>query len=106
MLAVVNRRLGGDFDPLAFDHVAFYDPAREQVEMHLRARAAHTARIAALGLSVPFEAGETIHTEISRRFTRASAEALLAAGGFALERWEADGVFALALARPWTRARR
>jgi L-histidine N-alpha-methyltransferase len=102
VLAVINRTLGGTFDPAAFEHHAFYDPVPAQIEMQLRARQAHTVRIAALDLAVPFEAGEPIRTEISRKFTRDTAEALLEAGGFALERWERglDGAFALALGRP------
>ncbi len=100
VLRVLNRELQADFDPARFDHVAFYDPARAQIEMHLRARAAHAVRIAALDLTVPFAAGETIHTESSRKFTRASAALMLAAAGFRLERWYAspDAAFALALA--------
>jgi L-histidine N-alpha-methyltransferase len=100
VLRVVNRELGADFDPARFDHVAFYDPASAQIEMHLRAREAHTVRIAALELSVGFAAGETIHTESSRKFTRDTAAAMLAAGGFRLVHWYASpgGDFALALA--------
>jgi len=100
VLRVLNRELQADFDPARFDHLAFYDPAAAQIEMHLRAREAHTVRIAALGVAVAFAAGETIHTESSRKFTRATAAAMLAAGGFRLERWylSPDAAFALALA--------
>lgn len=100
VLRVLNRELQSDFDPERFEHVAFYDPARAQIEMHLRARAAHTVRIAALDLTISFADGETIHTESSRKFTRESASAMLAAGGFRLERWytSPDDAFALALA--------
>jgi len=100
VLRVLNRELGADFDPARFEHVAFYDPAAAQIEMHLRATAAHTVRIAALDLPVTFAAGETIHTETSRKFTRATAAAMLAAGGFRLVQWypSPDDAFALALA--------
>ena len=100
VLRVVNRELRADFDPTRFDHVAFYDAGRAQIEMHLRARAAHMVRIAALNLTVAFATGETIHTENSRKFTRASAARMLTAGGFRLRRWyvSADAAFALALA--------
>jgi L-histidine Nalpha-methyltransferase len=43
MLYVLNRELGADFDPSLFDHVAFYDPVHEWIEMRLRARAAPAA---------------------------------------------------------------
>src|SRR5215468_516573 len=100
VLRVLNRELRADFDPARFDHVAFYDPAAAQIEMHLRARAAHTVRIAALDLSVDFAAGETIHTESSRKFTRSSADTMLGAAGFRLVHWypSRDDAFALALA--------
>jgi L-histidine N-alpha-methyltransferase len=97
---VLNRQLQADFDVTQFDHVAFYDAAKAQIEMHLRARAAQTVRIAALDLTVAFAAGEGIHTETSRKFTRATAVAMLRAAGFRLERWytSPDTAFALALA--------
>ncbi len=102
VLRVINRELGANFEPARFEHVAFFNPAAAQVEMHLRARQAHRVRIAALDAEIRFAAGETIHTESSRKFTRASATAMLAAGGFRLERWlpSQDGGFALALAAP------
>ena len=38
ILRVMNARLGADFDPAAFEHVAFYDEERAWIEMRLRAR--------------------------------------------------------------------
>jgi L-histidine Nalpha-methyltransferase len=101
ILRVVNRELEADFDPLRFDHVAFFSQTDSQIEMHLRAQRAHVVRVAALGLTVPFSAGETIHTEISRKFSRSEAEHLLLESGFRMRRWyvSADGYFALALAQ-------
>jgi L-histidine N-alpha-methyltransferase len=101
VLVVLNRELDGDFDPAAFAHVAFYNRDAAQIEMHLRATRTHTVNVRALSMRVPFVAGETIHTEISRKFTRASIEAMLDGGGFSLEHWYvAPGdTFALALAR-------
>jgi L-histidine N-alpha-methyltransferase len=100
LLRVLNRELQATFDPTRFEHVAFYDPVRAHIEMHLRADGAHTVDIRALDLTVAFAAGETIHTETSRKFTRDGARAMLAAGGFQLVRWYAspDDGFALALA--------
>ncbi|MGD9763406.1 MAG: L-histidine N(alpha)-methyltransferase [Candidatus Binatia bacterium] len=100
VLRVINRELGATFDPDRFDHVAFFNAAASQIEMHLRTREAHSVHIAALDADVSFEAGETIHTECSRKFTRARVTAMLVDGGFRLERWlpAADSGFALALA--------
>lgn len=101
LLTVINRELDADFELERFEHVAFYDAREEQIEMHVRARAAHTVRIRHLEMTVSFDRGETIHTEISRKYTRESASRMLAAAGLAIDRWDtsADGWFALALLR-------
>lgn len=70
--------------------------------MYLDARMAHSARIGSLELDVRFEAGESIHTEISRKYTPESIATLLDRGGFDVEpHFEAEnGYFSLLLARP------
>ncbi len=100
VLHVINRELDGDFDYDAFEHDAFYNQNQSQIEMHLRSLRPQQVRIAAADLSVEFAAGESVRTEISRKFTRGSAENLLRAGGFVPQRWyeSADGYFGLALA--------
>ena len=100
VLHVINRHLGGDFHADRFEHVAFFNEAQSQIEMHLRAGGAHTVTLRGLNLSVPFRAGETIHTEISRKFTRAEVESALQTAGFVLRRWytPANHYFGLALA--------
>ena len=100
VLHVINRELDADFSPEAFEHVAFFDRKHEWVEMRLRARRPQTVQIASLGLSVEFEAGEELRTEISAKFTRPRLEADLRAAGLGLEHWftDPDGLFALSLA--------
>lgn len=102
VLAVINRELGGHFDLRSFEHVAFYDSEKERIEMHLRARRTHEVAIDALAMNVHFERGETILTEISRKFTRASVTRMLEKANLELCRWfAAEGdAFALSLARP------
>lgn len=100
VLRVINRTLTANFDPKAFGHYARWDAEAARVEMHLVAAADHTVRVADLDLAVPFEAGETIWTESSYKFTRASVEAMLHAAGLRLLRWDTDGAFGLALAGP------
>ena len=68
MLEHLNRRFEGNFDTQLFEHWAFYNEKLHQIEMHLRCLKAHTVRLEALDLTVNFEAGETIMTEISRKF--------------------------------------
>ena len=68
MLKHLNQRFEGNFDTQLFEHWAFYNEPLNQIEMHLRCLKAHTVRLEALDLTVKFEAGETIMTEISRKF--------------------------------------
>ena len=102
VLRVLNDRLDGDFDPESFEHVAFYDDARERIEMHLRSMRPQRATLRAIGLEVSFEDRESVRTEVSCKYTRASVRDVLADAGFVLERWWSDeaNAFALSLARP------
>jgi L-histidine Nalpha-methyltransferase len=100
VLHVLNRELGADFTPEAFDHVAFFDRRNEWVEMRLRARRPCSVLIADLGLRVEFAAGEELRTEISAKFTRARVQADFEAAGLGLDGWytDPDELFALSLA--------
>jgi L-histidine N-alpha-methyltransferase len=99
VLAVIDRELGADFDPAAFDHVALWDAEREWIEMRLRSRTAQTVKIHALGLAVDFAAGEELRTEVSAKFRREGVRGELAAAGLELSHWwtDAEGRFALSL---------
>lgn len=100
VLNVLNRELGSDFDPGDFRHHAFYNEEDGQIEMHLVARSRTTVTIPDAG-RFEFEPGETLHTEVSCKYTRASVSRMLSDAGLELDRWaEADPGFALALARP------
>jgi dimethylhistidine N-methyltransferase len=102
VLHVLNRELGADFDPEGFDHVAVWNTDDERIEMRLRARAAQTAKISDLGLTVDFAPGEDLRTEISCKFRRESLTAELRDNGFTVRQWWTDpaGRFALLLATP------
>ena len=100
ILRVVNRAVDADFDPGAFRHVAFYDEGESRIEMHLAAKSAQTVRLGAVGATISVEAGETIWTESSYKFTRDSTAEMLEAAGLTLEGWHTDGLFALAMAAP------
>jgi L-histidine Nalpha-methyltransferase len=102
VLHVMNRELGANFDPDAFDHVAFFDRRREWVEMRLRAQRPMTVRVAELDLQVEFAAGEELRTEISAKFTRERIERDYAAAGLELRGWYTDPeeLFAVTLAGP------
>ena len=101
VLRVINRELGADFAPEAFEHIAFYNRTHEWIEMRLRAQRPVSVLIEDLGLRVDFAAGEELRTEISAKFTRQRVEADFAAAGLALEGWYTDPgeLFALSVGR-------
>jgi L-histidine N-alpha-methyltransferase len=102
VLRVINAGLGADFDPEAFEHVAFFDEANSWVEMRLRANGAQAVRIDGAGLELRFADGEEIRTEISAKFTRDAVAAELETAGLALDDFFTDGagLFGLAFASP------
>lgn len=102
LLRVLNRELQADFDPEDFDHVAVFNHEHEWIEMRLRARRAHTTTVRGLDLSVRFEQGEEMRTEISAKFTRERVESDLSAAGMEIVSWLTDPaeLFALTLSRP------
>jgi L-histidine N-alpha-methyltransferase len=101
VLHVLNRELDADFDPGAFDHVAFFDAEHSWIEMRLRARERQVVDVRGLGLEVHFEAREELRTEISTKFTRERLEDDLAASGLRLAGWHTDPreLFAVTLSR-------
>ncbi|HSL19291.1 MAG TPA: L-histidine N(alpha)-methyltransferase [Methylomirabilota bacterium] len=100
ILDVVNREVGGDFDPADFEHVAIFNAAASQIEMYLEARRDLRVCLEGFDMVLDIRRAERIRTEISRKFTRDSAAALLAGAGFTPRHWfcSEDGYFALALA--------
>jgi len=102
VLKVVNAELDADFDPEAFEHVAFYDHEREWLEMRLRASRKMSVHIGALGLDIDFAPREELRTEISAKFTPERLRDDLAAAGLELAELltDTDRMFALSLSRP------
>ena len=90
ILNVVNRALDGDFDPAAFEHVAFYDAGHAWIEMRLRALRPTRVRIRHAGVDRVFQAGDEIRTEISCKYTRPSLQALLPGTGLRVVDWLTD----------------
>ena len=87
VLAVLNARLGANFDLAAFDHVALWDPVREWIEMRLRSAERQRVTLPEIGLAVEFAEGEEMRTEVSAKFRPDGVAAELSAAGFAMERW-------------------
>ncbi len=79
MLQHLNQRFQGDFDLTQFQHVAIYNESDRQIEMHLRSLRSQIVHLQALNLTVEFAAGETILSEISRKFDLDQIKRLLTA---------------------------
>ena len=95
LLARINRELGADFRLRCFRHYAFYNPERGRIEMHLVSLVSQTANVG--NYRFAFEAGESIHTENSYKYSIEGFRALAMNAGFRLTRWWSDreGLFAL-----------
>jgi L-histidine N-alpha-methyltransferase len=103
VLHVLNEQLGGDFDPTHFRHVALWNEDEQWIEMRLRAEEATEVSLAGAGITVRFDEGEDLLTEISAKFTPDMVEEELHAAGFVLEdMWGAnEGEFLLTLSHPF-----
>ncbi len=101
MLRVLNQELDADFEPAAFDHLAFYEPVAHRIEMHLVSRQPQVVTIPGIG-AVRFEAGESLRTEVSCKHDRESVGQLFEAAGLEVESWrtDPDGLFGLVVGAP------
>ena len=101
VLAVLNSRLGADFDLEAFEHVARWDEKNLWVDIRLRSLENQVVNISALEMLVRFRAGEEMRTEISTKFMRPGLEGIYFEAGLELTDWwtDAEGLYALSLAR-------
>ncbi len=90
ILLVLNRELGADFDTDDFDHVAFFNPEKGQMEMHLAARRDISVIVQQLDLTIHLRKGETIRTEICRKFSQSSTRQMLRRSGLEVKRWFSD----------------
>lgn len=77
----INRELDGTIPVEELAHKAVWNEARARIEMHLEALSPIEFRVA--GQSFSMDAGETIHTENSHKYSLLTASGLLLAGGLA-----------------------
>ncbi|NGY06379.1 L-histidine N(alpha)-methyltransferase [Solimonas terrae] len=84
LLARINRELDGDFALDGFHHEARWNAAESAVEMHLVSERAQ--RVSVSGCRIDFAAGETIHTESSRKYDVAGFALLAESAGWDLQR--------------------
>jgi dimethylhistidine N-methyltransferase len=95
LLARINRELGADFALQRFSHYAFYNAPLGRIEMHLVSLARQSVRIGRHRFA--FDAGESIHTENSYKYSVEDFRALAADAGFTGKKvWmDRQGLFAL-----------
>jgi dimethylhistidine N-methyltransferase len=88
LLARINRELDGDFAVEHFRHSARWNEAESAIEMHLVSQEPQTVTIS--GHAFDFDAGETIHTESSRKYDVPGFTALANANGWQVDRIWSD----------------
>ncbi|WDI32900.1 L-histidine N(alpha)-methyltransferase [Hyphococcus flavus] len=75
LLLRMQNELGAQLEISDFEHHAFYNESESRIEMHLRAE--RPTAISLDGRTFSFDAGETLHTENSHKFTVDSFETLV-----------------------------
>lgn len=90
VLARINRELGGNFDLKTFDHVAFWNPQKSRIEMHLQSRTDQVVYVHDPDENFHFNRGERIHTENSYKFSGESISGLLRDSGLRMEKCWTD----------------
>lgn len=95
----INRELDGTIPLDALGHLAVWNDRHARIEMHLEAQ--RDIAFEVCGHAFTMDAGETIHTENSHKYTERSANLLLLAGGWepALRFADAREQFSVILAR-------
>jgi dimethylhistidine N-methyltransferase len=95
LLARINRELRGHFDLRRFRHYAFYNAPLGRIEMHLVSLVRQRVDIGAYRFA--FDAGESIHTENSYKYSIEDFQALAGSAGFlGAKAWrDPKGLFSL-----------
>ena len=101
VLNVLNEELGADFVSDNFEHRAFFDEHRRHVEMHLVAGTSQRVYFGGLKRYLEMDAGDSIRTETSRKFTDDCISALFRESGFAVDKHYVsdDDYFSVVLGR-------
>lgn len=84
VLENINQELNANFDLNTFAHYAFYNPYRSRIEMHLMSKISQDVQVE--NQSFHFQAGETIHTENSHKYSQEDFEKLAHKGGFKIQK--------------------
>ena len=83
LLDRINRELGADFDRTAFEHLPYYNETEGIAKSYLRSKM--DQQVCIDGHCFHFSAGETIHTEISRKYNDEVLQSILKKTDFSVE---------------------
>lgn len=99
LLERINRELSGDFDLSAFEHYGVYNPLTGSALSFLVSLDVQTVHIS--GKEIHFEKFETIHTEISQKYSLKELDKLASQTGFSWDKHFTDSkeFFSLSLFR-------
>ena len=91
----INSLIDSNFEVDNFSHYAYYNQTKHRIEMHLRADRSHQVNCG--GERIEFEAGETIHTENSYKYTVEGIAELARQAGLRLQQnWcDKEGLFSM-----------
>lgn len=81
LLQRINRELEGRIDVDSFEHVPSYDQETGEARSRLVSTKDQLMEIPSLGLSIEIRKGESIHTEISKKYELQEIEGLATASG-------------------------
>ncbi len=100
VLRRLNREIGTNFQLENFAHEARWNAEKSRIEMHLVSQIEQTIALGAH--EIRFAAGETIHTENSRKYSRAALEAIAADAGWEMAAFLTDAAdqFSLSILKP------
>ncbi len=82
ILSRINRELGANFDLQSFDHYASYNPQSGECRSYLICRKAQEVHLEGVAQNIHFEEFESIHTEISKKYSPSELDRLAAETGF------------------------
>jgi len=85
ILNVINNMVGTDFDPINFEHFAYFNEEKSRIEMHLRAKSEMVVISKLFSKKIIFKINETIHTENSQKYSEASIQEFAALTGLRIE---------------------
>jgi len=91
ILNTVNEMLDSDFNPIDFDHLAYFNSEKSRMEMYLVANRDLTVQSPFLSRELEFSKGESIHTENSHKYSREDIREIACATGLHLDHTHTDG---------------